>query len=233
MQGTRYVVALPGVEHGLEFEEVPEVFTWALTFLDAHLKDPATMRTNRTKLARMQQVLSGTDEHVDVDVLLPDPPRAGETLVTEFYNVNLGHYFMTPYMSEADNIILNGSAGPGWLRTHLNFDAWADGAATGTPVCRFYGTPGRGPNSHFFTADPAECAAVKLDPGWTFEGLTMRVVQPAAGVCAADTIPVFRVYNDGFAQNNSNHRYMTSRMVRDEMIAMGWRDEGTVFCVVP
>ena len=233
MKGTRYVISLPDVEHGLEPANVPEVFTWALTFLDAHLKDPATVRTNRTKLARMQQVISGTSEHVDVDVLLPDPPRAGETLVTEFYNVNLNHYFMTPYMAEADNIILNGSAGPGWVRTYLNFDAWADGAAVGTPVCRFYGTPGRGPNSHFFTGEAAECAAVKLDPGWTFEGLTMRVVLPSAGVCPLETIPVFRVYNNRFAQNDSNHRYLTSRMFRDQMKAEGWVDEGTVFCVVP
>jgi len=233
MQGTRWVVSEPGVQHGLEVENVPEVFTWALTFLDAHLKDPATVRTNRAKLARMEQVSTGTDEHVDVDVLMPEPPRANETLVTEFYNVNLNHYFMTPYQAEADNIILNGSAGPGWVRTHINFNAWADGSGVGTPVCRFYGTPGRGPNSHFFTADAAECAAVKLDPGWTFEGLTMRVMLPAGGVCPADTIPVFRVYNNRFPQNDSNHRYSTSRMTRDQMIAMSWVNEGTVLCVVP
>ena len=63
MQGTRYVVSLPGVVHGLTLEEVPEVFTWAITFLDAHLKDAATVRTSRAKLARMQQVTGGTDEN--------------------------------------------------------------------------------------------------------------------------------------------------------------------------
>ena len=233
MAGTRYVVALPGVEHGLEVENVPDVFTWAIVFLDAHLKDAATRRTTRTRLARMQRVIGGTDETVNVDVLLPAPPRAGEAFVQEFYNVKLNHFFMTPYIAEADNIILNGSAGPGWDRTRLNFNAWQDGSTTGVPVCRFYGTPGRGPNSHFFTAEAGECAAVKKDPGWTYEGLTMRVVLPVGGVCPGESIPVFRVYNHRFANNDSNHRYTTSRSTRENMKRDGWTDEGTVFCAVP
>ncbi|MEP7083830.1 MAG: hypothetical protein ABI854_03760 [Betaproteobacteria bacterium] len=232
MSGTRYVVSLPGVEHGLKPEEVPEVFTWAITFLDAHLKDPATVRASRTKLARMQRVAGGTDENVDVDVLVPDTPRADEARVTEFFNSNLEHYFITPYVAEA-NGILQGAAGPGWTRTEIDFNAWADGSGTGTPVCRFYGTPGRGPNSHFFTADAGECAFVKTDPGWTFEGLTMRVILPADGVCPLDSIPVYRVYNNRFAQNSSNHRYTTSRSIREFMKSNGWADEGTVFCAVP
>ena len=232
MKGTRYVISMPDVEHGLKPENVPEVFTWAITFLDAHLKDPATVRSSRTKLARMQKVIGGTDESVNVDVLVPDTPRAGETRVTEFYNGNLDHYFMTPYAAEA-NGILQGAAGPGWVRTEIDFNAWQDGAVTGGPVCRFYGTPGRGPNSHFFTADAGECAFVKLDPGWTFEGLTMRVIQAAGGVCPLASIPVFRVYNNRFAQNSSNHRYTTSRSTREGMKSNGWLDEGTVFCAVP
>jgi predicted dienelactone hydrolase len=232
LSGTRYVIALPGVTHGLAPENVPEVFTWAITFLDAHLKDAATRRAARVLLARVQQVATGSDENVDVDVLVPAAPLAGETRVTEFFNTSIGHYFMTPYQAEA-NGILAGAAGPGWEITGIDFNAWQDGAATGGPVCRFYGTPGIGPNSHFFTADGSECAFVKRDPGWTYEGLTMRVRRPADGVCALDTIPVYRVYNNGFPRNDSNHRYTTSRMTREQMKAQGWTDEGTVFCVVP
>lgn len=232
MMGTRYVVSLPGVTHGLAPVNVPEVFTWAITFLNAHLKDAATVRASRTKLARMQQVIGGSDENVGIDVLVPDPLRTAETRVTEFYNSNLNHYFITPYTSEANGILL-GAAGPGWARTEIDFNAWQDASSTGGPVCRFYGTPGRGPNSHFFTADAGECAFVKQDPGWTFEGLTMRVMPVTAGVCPVDTIPVFRVYNNGFPQNDSNHRYTTSRMTREQMRARNWVDEGTVFCVVP
>ena len=232
MAGTRYVISLPDVVHGLAPANVPEVFTWSVVFLDAHLKDPATMRLARAKVARMQQVIGGSNETVTIDALIPNAPQAGETRVTEFHNVNLDHYFITPYTAEA-NAILLGGAGPGWQRTELDFNAWPDASATGGPVCRFYGTPGVGPNSHFFTADPGECTLVRRDPGWTFEGLTMRVIAPVASVCAADTIPVFRVYNNGFVHNNSNHRYTTSRRTRNDMIANGWIDEGTVFCVVP
>ncbi|MFS8085662.1 MAG: hypothetical protein ACMG6H_08545, partial [Acidobacteriota bacterium] len=139
--GTRYVVALRDVTHGLAPANVPEVFTWAITFLDAHLKDPATVRTARTKLARMQSVIGGSEDTVHVDVLAPDVPRAEETRVTEFFNTNLNHYFITPYPAEVAGILL-GAAGPGWVRTEIDFNAWQDAASTGGPVCRFYGTPG-------------------------------------------------------------------------------------------
>src|SRR5262249_28913821 len=102
LAGTRYVIALPDVTHGLAAENVPEVFTWSITFLDAHLKDDAMRRQMRTLIARVEQVAGGSSEHVDVDVLLPEAPRAGETFVTEFFNTMLNHYFMTPYVAEAN-----------------------------------------------------------------------------------------------------------------------------------
>ena len=232
LKGTRFLVSLQDVVHGLEPENAPEVFTWALTFFHAHLKDPPTKRLARARVARMEQVAGGSSEEVTIDVLLPETPQAGEARVTEFYNTDLNHYFLTPYLAEALGID-QGLAGPGWQRTGLDFNAWQDGTTKGTPLCRFYGTPGIGPNSHFFTADPAECAFVKLDPGWTFEGLTTRVQIPADGNCSLDTIPVYRLYNNRFSQNDSNHRYTTSRRVRDDTGEQGWSVEGTVFCVVP
>ena len=61
-----------------------------------------------------------------------------------------------------------GAAGPGWQKTGKTLFAHteANDAAGLVPVCRFYGSISPGPNSHFFTADPDECAAVKTDPGW-------------------------------------------------------------------
>jgi hypothetical protein len=229
MAGTRFVVSLPDVAHGLASENAPEVFTWALTFLDAHLKDPATRRLSRAKVARMEQVAGGSSEEVTVDVLVPETPQAGEARVTEFHNTDLNHYFLTPYVAEALGID-QGSAGPGWERTGIDFNAWQDGTAVGTPLCRFYGTPGLGPNSHFFAADPLECEFVKLDPGWRFEGLTARVQVPVGGVCALDTIPVYRLYNNRFAQNDSNHRYVADAAVYQSMQAQGWKGEGAQLC---
>src|SRR5205814_4854662 len=99
-------------------------------------------------------------------------------VAVEYFNVNLRHYFVTAGTAEQASID-TGGAGPGWQRTGNSFRVWV--AETGVPVgaaavCRFYGTPGRGPNSHFYTANPAECASVKRDPGWTYEGIAFYVI---------------------------------------------------------
>jgi hypothetical protein len=53
-----------------------------------------------------------------------------------------------------------------------------------------------------------------------------------AGECAADRLPVYRIYNDGLG-GQANHRYATSRSEVRGMKDAGWRLEGTVFCAVP
>jgi hypothetical protein len=160
-------------------------------------------------------------------------PAAAALPVVEFYNALLDHYFITINAAEALGIE-QGAAGPGWHRTARVFGAYADAAGApqdALPVCRFYGNVAAGgPNSHFYTADPAECAAVKLDHGWIFEGIAFFVRLPVAGGCAGDTVPVLRNYNRRFAQGDSNHRYATDRALHDEMAAIGWVAEGAVFC---
>ncbi|MBK7472152.1 MAG: hypothetical protein IPI73_17625 [Betaproteobacteria bacterium] len=101
-------------------------------------------------------------------------------------------------------------------------------------ACRFYGTPGMGPNSHFYTIDPAECAAVKTDSGWHFESYDFSATPPGAGnSCAGDAVPVYRTYNQRFPQNDSNHRYTTNLAVYNAQVAAGWAGEGVVFCAPP
>jgi serine protease len=101
-------------------------------------------------------------------------------------------------------------------------------------VCRFYGTPGVGPNSHFYTIDPAECAAVQRDPGWRLETAdAFYTYLPVGGACPGRTIPVHRAYDDRYAQNDSNHRYAVDRAAYDEVLARGWIGEGVVLCAEP
>jgi len=100
-------------------------------------------------------------------------------------------------------------------------------------VCRFYGTPGRGPNSHFFTADPIECDAVRHDPGWSYEGIAFNIDLPQNGTCLGSGIRVWRTYNGRFAQNDSNHRYSVSQQIYNQMLAQGWNGEGVVMCASP
>lgn len=149
----------------------------------------------------------------------------------EFYNVNLKHYFMTADPAEASSID-KGSAGAGWVRTGAVIRAFAGaGDDTGlVAVCRFYGTPGKGPNSHFYTADAAECAQVKQDPGWTYEGIVFFIKPAQNGSCGSSTSGVYRSYNNGFATNNSNHRYTTDYTIFANMPAQGYSPEGLVMC---
>lgn len=155
--------------------------------------------------------------------------------VVEFHNQHLDHYFMTANAAEIAKVE-SGAAGPGWRRTGYTFKGW--GPATpapprASPVCRFYGTPGLGPNSHFYTASAGECAWLRAaDPGWAQDRVAaFQVLEPKDGACGPGFDPVYRVYNDDFIHNNSNHRYTTSLSVHEAMTATGWKDEGVVMCV--
>jgi uncharacterized delta-60 repeat protein len=147
--------------------------------------------------------------------------------LVEFRNGALNHYFYTYDGDEAQGIDA-GAAGPGWSRTG---GALRPGGTT--PVCRFYGTPGVGPNSHFFTASKEECEIVKQSRGWTYEGLGFYTTPPANGQCAAGLQPVHRLYNNRAAQNDSNHRFVTDTTLVPPMQAQGWAYEGIVFCAKP
>src|SRR5262249_19622156 len=98
------------------------------------------------------------------------------------------------------------------------------------PVCRFYGTPNKGPNSHFYTVEPAECAAVKQDPGWTFEGNGYYMTKPSDDGCADDEVPVYRVFNRRAQFNDSNHRYTTNYAEYTRLLLAGYSAEGVVMC---
>jgi streptogramin lyase len=165
-----------------------------------------------------------------------------DTTVTEFYNSLLNHYFVTANLAEAAAIDA-GSAGPGWSRTGESWKAWVGGPIpNAAEVCRFYGSTDinpatglrRGPNSHFYTLQPAECAAVKQDTGWTYEFAGKFWMVKPAGIAAAGcpvwTQAVYRAYNNRFASNDSNHRYMTSQTIYNQMLGLGWSGEGVVMC---
>lgn len=158
----------------------------------------------------------------------PSPAWAAGKTTTEFYNTTLKHYFVTAGAGEAAGID-NGSAGPGWIRTGYSFNV-ADTATGTVPVCRFYGTPGIGPNSHFYTADAGECAFVKKDPGWFYEGIAFEIQPAQNGSCPAGTTPIYRVYNNRAAANDSNHRFITDPWVYQQMANDNWTPEGVVMC---
>jgi hypothetical protein len=160
----------------------------------------------------------------------------------EYYNAALNHYFYTASAAEAA-IIDNGGAGAGWVRTGEDVPViiepgcdtpreTADYEVLLRPTFRFYGTPGKGPNSHFFTVNRQECFAVTQDAGWQYELSPFWAAPPRdGGACTADTRPLYRLYNNRAAQNDSNHRFTTKQAIVDAMVGQGWVNEGTAMCV--
>lgn len=151
--------------------------------------------------------------------------------VVEFHNGVDGQYFITADSREIA-LLDAGALGTDWSRTGASFRAWPPDSAQGDalPVCRFFGTPGFGPNSHFYTAYANECAIVRDDPHWIEEGVTFRARLPVAGVCNANDVTVQRLWWQGDAVTASRHRYVTDRSMADAMRAGGWVLEGPVFC---
>jgi hypothetical protein len=143
--------------------------------------------------------------------------------IVEFYNASLDHYFITWVPAEIA-ILDAGVTIKGWTRTGKTFTTYTS-ARTGTsPVCRFYIPPALG-DSHFFGRGLQECndTAVK-NPTFVAEDPSfMQMFLPTAGACPAGTVPVYRVFSN---RPDANHRYMTDRAVRDQMVMKGWLAEG-------
>ncbi|MFO1396875.1 MAG: hypothetical protein U1F48_07400 [Burkholderiales bacterium] len=232
LTNTRQLVALTGVRHGFDAAFASDIFTWSLRFLAGQLSgDPVARATS----ARMTSVQGGGDDVERIDYMAPvaisGTESSPQTLAVEFYNPSLNHYFMTAEPAEAA-MLDAGKVVPGWQRTHDEFKVYPAGATAGLPACRFFGTPPLGPNSHFFTIDPAECAKVQANPLWTFEGIAFAADPPLAADCPAERIPVLRLYNNGMG-GQANHRYTTSRSDARALVASGWIVEGPVFCAQP
>lgn len=196
----------------------------------ARMPPLATVLPDPDGLARVEAWVQWLGED-PLDASMAEPTIT----VVEYHNVVLDHYFITLEGPEAVKID-NGGAGPGWRRTGYTFRAWhtssGDAPAEAAAVQRFYGTPGIGPNSHFYTTVPEEAEAVRQDPGWTRERIdAFRVLMPDAfGECPLGSDPVFRMYNDGFPQKDSNHRYSIHISVVEAMAETGWIVEGIVMC---
>lgn len=167
---------------------------------------------------------------------------ASTTPVVEYYAPSTGHYFMTANPSDESWMDL-GTAG--WMRTGQSWKAWLrkqDAPPNALPVCRFYAG---GPNSHFYTANPADCqglkdleaqqraqAAAAGQPflGWGYEQIAFYALVPVNGQCAGGTVPVYRAYNNRFAYNDSNHRFMVDPMMLEAELFEGWSYEQAQFC---
>jgi PKD repeat protein len=148
--------------------------------------------------------------------------------VVEYYNASLDHYFITADTAEIRN--LDSGTISGWSRTGYQFGAFSStsSGADLSSVCRYYGSPTAGLDSHFYSGSAEECATIfnKFGESWMLESDNVfRIQMPdAAGSCANGTVPVYRLFNN---RRDANHRYTTDPAVRASMIAKGAVAEGS------
>lgn len=162
----------------------------------------------------------------------------------EYYNGARDHYFLTAY--EAEIVLLDAGHFSGWVRTGQQFPVYATDPSTNgipsglAPVCRYYGLPSFGLDTHYFSASTVECAEVKAKwpAQWVLEtSCAFHVYLPdtTTGACPAGSVPVYRLYNQ---RADANHRYTTSLAIRQQMIDAHWIPEGygagaVGMCIVP
>ncbi len=154
----------------------------------------------------------------------PTPPGSATADVVEYYHAALDHYFMTSSVSDIQ--VLDAGVFAGWQRTGRTFKAFTDASSGASPVCRFYLPPPFG-DSHFYSAFVTECEQVhEQNPQFVYESpnvMYLGVPDLSTGACASGLVPVYRVWD---MRTDTNHRYMTDRALRDQMVALGWVKEG-------
>jgi hypothetical protein len=154
---------------------------------------------------------------------------AAPVRAVEFYHRAFEHYFLSSASNEI--AVLDSGAIAGWWRTSQRFYV-DDAAGPGlVPVCRFFTAKFAAKASHFFTANAAECDALRLGGDWTYEGIAFYARPTEAnGQCAAGTLPLLRLYNNG-RKGAPNHAFTVDATKRDTLVAAGFVPEGTAFCV--
>lgn len=228
MQGSRYLVALEGVEHKYLPEYANDVFTWVLTFLDAHVKDD---RAALARLVRMGQVVGGLDDKVRVDYTAPTSAAGSELLVTEYRHQDTGHFINAIGQWEVD--LVNGYSK--WKPTGFQFKVVGDNGFS-SPACRFYFLGNGsdllgGRDSLYLSPDPAVCSFGKARPmEWNSLGTPVSVTRADnLGNCPTGTIAVNVLFNN-LQSGAMNHRFVSSNAARDESLRGGWINQGVAFC---
>lgn len=169
----------------------------------------------------------GTSAYPELSTSLSIAEAPPSQPIHAFYLPTIGHYFLTASESERDELLRYPND---YFLVDAGFNAWpADGPApeAALPVCRFYSFL---VNSHFYTANEGECESLRNNGAWVYEGIAFRALVPAAGTCPPGTAEVWRLYNNRFAQLDTNHRFVASPGIYRAMMADGWLGEGVAFC---
>lgn len=152
---------------------------------------------------------------------------AGTVAVIEYYDAVHDHYFMTADAAEVSAL----DASPVYQRTGYFFYAYVDpalGPANVQAVCRFYADATQLIDSHFFSADPAECQFVQQNWSgvWNLETPAAFYVEvpDGAGNCRDGTLPVYRFF-DG--RRDANQRFSMDLSIARGMVNKAWVADGS------
>ena len=161
---------------------------------------------------------------VQSDFLVAQTSSTKTDVAVEFYHAALDHYFISSDANEIHD--LERGVHTGWARTGYSFKVYDATEPVLWPVCRYYGLPTAGIDSHFYSAAWRECSGLLTSTVWTLESsqvFELGLPQVFTGTCRAGTVPVYRLWNQ---RVDSNHRFTTDRSVRDQMAARGYFVEG-------
>lgn len=215
--------------------------------------DDATLRSlYGTHENYVAQVRIWADTNVQQGFLLPEdadklvadaqlsdvlrvPGADGSILVAEYTRTVSNQYVLVSDPAERASLE-RGESGGDWFRTGVTFTAWQSTgtAPSGTvAVCRLFGKPNVGPNEHVFSANGAECAALRNDPHWIDEDTPFRAFPVSIPVCPTGTNAVMRFWMPASSVLDVRHRYAVDATTIAAVRASGWQQEGPVFCAAP
>ena len=178
---------------------------------------------------RGQIVANGCNDRGLCQAFRLDP--LDSNVAIEYRHDQFDHYFVSAAPDEIAN--LESGLIVGWRRTGESFRVFPLATANTANFCRFWSGLTFAPkSSHFYTPFDWECAIVKRNLDWKYEGDVFAIKLPdQSGNCMVGTVPLYRFYNKGKG-GAPNHRYTMSESVRSEMVAQGWMREGTGIGVI-
>jgi len=157
---------------------------------------------------------------------------------SEFIDAKRGTYFFTADTNEIEQIwqwTRNGVL-PDWkpARYASGAQSFKAGPLDNAPsiataaACRFFA-----PSllTHFYASSAQECAALKTGESAKFfaaEAPNFALSYPSpSGTCGSGTSPVWRFFS---GKPPLNHRWVTTTIEINKMLALGWIDEGVQLC---
>lgn len=150
--------------------------------------------------------------------------RYSTSVAVEYQRTGTDQYFLTN--DSAEILALDEGKHAGWTRTGQQIPVYHVGdrsAATRSPVCRLYGSPQPGNDTHVYSASPSECSSILATPGgWvleTTEAFVADLPSATTGACPAGSQPIYGLSNN---KPNQSERLTSSAVIRDQMLAVGW-----------